>query len=165
MANRSYLFSTPAIPSPSGDLPKPIRGISEYNWDIPWVHQVLVSVNTQRCASAIWNAQIGIVGDYDAGVERLDRMVQRLTSLGKLTGDTAEEAQKALDFLRQDKSRQRYFFLETGEILSIYGDDVERYAADVLSEIESIRDEIDELPDKHGFDAFWSHVLYFSFPQ
>ncbi len=71
MANRSYVYSIDAIPAP-GQAPKPIRSLTEFNYDVPRVHKILASAAPERCQSVIWpDHRVGVVASYAGGVERL----------------------------------------------------------------------------------------------
>src|SRR5215218_2876936 len=50
MANRSYLYSADTVPTPD-HRPEKIRGISEHNWSIPLLHQLLAGRETRGCPS------------------------------------------------------------------------------------------------------------------
>lgn len=53
MANRSYLYSLSNRPTTYTDRPETISGVSEWNYDIPFMYRLLMSGDPQLCASLI----------------------------------------------------------------------------------------------------------------
>lgn len=53
MANRSYLYSLSNRPTAYTDRPETISGVSEWNYDIPFMYRLLMSGDPQLCASLI----------------------------------------------------------------------------------------------------------------
>jgi hypothetical protein len=178
MANRSYLYAADSAPGPNTP-PKPIRCISEHNWSIPLIHQLLAGRGTRVGPSIIWDHPIGISADYAGGVELATRF---LRVLGE--GDTPEHAEvreRALfitDFLADPKRVSRYFLLETGEIIDLDGQDLRegvRWVAEDLipggvarAEKAIAGDDPEWLAHilaswRDNIDSFYSDVLYFSF--
>ena len=117
MANRAYLYSVNCLPS-KGDPTDPLRivGISEFSYDIPLAFHILVSGNPQRCPSTIWTSPDAeaIAGDYDLGVERLLKFLDRLEhpEIDRLKED-------AKLFLENEANRNSYFLLEPLEIFGL----------------------------------------------
>jgi hypothetical protein len=117
VANRSYLYSTNAVPGTKSLQEKPkLRGIAEWNYDVPLVFKLLLSGNPRPCQSSIWEVTeaIAIAGDYGDGVERLTRFLKEIQA------PIAQPViQEALAFLADDSNRNLYFVLESGEIFEM----------------------------------------------
>lgn len=176
MANRSYLYSADTLPTETAN-PARVLCISEHAWDIPLAHKVLVGRNPRIVQSMIWNPQIGIGADYADGAALL---LDLLRVVGEGLPEDRDFAER-LDTITAhlDKQRAEYFVLETGEMISLDGEDVEQSARDLVASgipaavaraEAAIAGEDDEwlasVRDawrKH-FDSFYSTTLYFSFP-
>ncbi|MCB5183358.1 DUF7822 domain-containing protein [Streptomyces antimicrobicus] len=176
MANRSYLYSADSLPN-DVEIPQQIRCISQHNWDIPLAHQLMVGRGTAIVPSMIWNPPIGIAGDYAEGAALLGDL---LGAVGKGLEDDAEFAEcVARTTAHLEKQRAAYFLLETGEIVSMTGEDPAASVRRLVSE---------DIPDavaraeaavagrndewlasvradwQRHFASFYSEALYFSFP-
>ncbi|WP_329274442.1 DUF7822 domain-containing protein [Streptomyces sp. NBC_00691] len=177
MANRSYLYSADSMPN-AAEIPQHVRCISEHNGDIPLAHKLMVGHRTTIVPSMIWNPPIGIAADYTAGAALLRDL---LRAVGKgLEDDTEFAACVARTTAHLAQQQAKYFLLETGEIISLSGDDpaasVQRLVStdipDVVARAEAAiagRDD-DWLAslrtDWHRhFASFYSEALYFSFPN
>ncbi|MEU2183612.1 DUF7822 domain-containing protein [Streptomyces thermolilacinus] len=176
MANRSYLYSADSMPD-EAELPRRIRCVSEHNWDIPLAHKLMVGRGTTIVPSMIWNPRIGIAADYTDGAALL-RDLLRAVGEG-LEGDAEFAACVAGTTAHLDKQRAKYFVLETGEIVSMTGDDPEASVRRLASEdipgtvaeaeaaiagrnddwLTSVRADW-----QRHFASFYSEALYFSFP-
>ncbi|RIX81222.1 hypothetical protein [Acidovorax cavernicola] len=66
MANRSYLYSLSNRPTAYADRPETISGLSEWNYDIPFMYRLLMSGEPQLCASLISDGL-----DSDEGDEKV----------------------------------------------------------------------------------------------
>ncbi|PIF76645.1 hypothetical protein CLU95_3813 [Variovorax sp. 54] len=64
MANRSYLYSLTNRPTSYTDRPETISGVSEWNYDIPFMYRLLMSGDPQLCASLISD---GLEDDEETG--------------------------------------------------------------------------------------------------
>ena len=177
MANRSYLYSADSMPSET-ELPQRIRCISEHNWDIPLAHKLLAGRGTTIVPSMIWNPPIGIAAEYAAGVTLL---LGLLRAVGEgLEGDPEFTECVARTTAHLEKQRAKYFVLETGEIVSMAGDDPAASVWHLAS--EDIPDTVAKaeaalagqndawLASVRGdwqrhFASFYSEALYFSFPD
>ncbi|NGO74427.1 hypothetical protein G6045_01830 [Streptomyces sp. YC504] len=176
MANRSYLYAADSMPN-EAELPQRIRCISEHNWDIPLAHKLMAGRGTTIVPSMIWNPPIGIAADYAGGASLLRDL---LHTVGEGLGDDAEFADcVARTTAHLDKQEAKYFVLETGEIVSMTGDDpaasVRRLVAedipDAVAQAEAaIAGENDDwlvsirTDWQQHFASFYSDALYFSFP-
>ena len=176
MANRSYLYSADSMPN-EAEIPKQIRCISEHNWDIPLAHKLMVGRGTTIVPSMIWNPPIGIAADYGDGAALLRDL---LRAVSKGLEDDAEFAEcVARTTAHLEKQQAKYFILETGEIVSMSGDDPAASVQHLAS--EDIPDAVAQAEaaiagqndhwlasvradwQKH-FGSFYSEALYFSFP-
>lgn len=177
MANRSYLYSADSMPN-EAEIPKRIRCISEHSWDIPLAHKLMVGRGTTIVPSMIWNPPIGIAADYADGAALLHSL---LRAVGKGLENDAEFAEcVARTTAHLEKQQATHFLLETGEIVSMTGDDpaasVRRLTSDDIpdavakAEAAIVGRNDDWLASvradwqKH-FASFYSEALYFSFPE
>lgn len=175
MANRSYLYSAATLPT-EDENPKQILCISEHRWDIPLAHLLLAGRNPQIVQSMIWNPRIGIGADYDGGVALLLDLL-RVVGEGMADPDFAPRVAEISAHL--EKQRAAYFILETGEMISLDGGDVEEAAQRLVdtdipeavarAEAAIAGDDDEWLSSlraewRDHFDSHYSHVLYFSFP-
>ncbi|GAA0300351.1 hypothetical protein GCM10010302_43650 [Streptomyces polychromogenes] len=176
MANRSYLYSTDSMPNEAG-IPQRIRCVSEHNGDIPLAHKLMVGHGTTVVPSMIWNPPVGIAADYAEGAALLRDL---LRAVGEGLEEDAEFAAcVARTTAHLEKQRAEYFVLETGELVSMWGDDpvasVRRLVAeDIPHAVAKARAAIsggdeDWLTSVRAdwqthFASFYSDALYFSFP-
>ncbi|WP_330242097.1 DUF7822 domain-containing protein [Streptomyces sp. NBC_00525] len=177
MANRSYLYAADSTPN-EADIPKPIRCISEHNWAIPLAHKLLVGRGTTIVPSMIWNPRIGIAADYADGAALLRDL---LHAVGKgLENDAEFNECVARTTAHLEKQQAKYFILETGEIVSMEGDDpvasvqylVSTDIPDTVAKAEAAiagrnDDWLTALRTdwQNHFASFYSETLYFSFPN
>ncbi|MGW1428027.1 DUF7822 domain-containing protein [Streptomyces sp. NPDC002431] len=177
MANRSYLYSTNTPPTADA-VPQRIRCVSEHNWSIPLAHQLLVGRGTSVVPSMIWNPRIGIAADFDGGADLLLGLLRVVGQGLEDDGGFAECVARTTAHL--DKQRDRFFVLETGEMVSLHDEDpeaaVESLVAhdipDAVARAEAAvsgRDEawlasVRKDWEQH-FASFYSDALYFSFPS
>ncbi|MDP9915170.1 hypothetical protein J2W24_000805 [Variovorax boronicumulans] len=86
MANRSYLYSLTNRPAAYTDRPETISGISEWNYDIPFMYRLLMSGDPQLCASLISDGLdsdegdekvrlYAISGRFEPGFVRVKRLI------------------------------------------------------------------------------------------
>lgn len=165
------------MPNEAG-IPQRIRCISEHNWDIPLAHKLLAGRGTTVVPSLIWNPLVGIAADYVGGAALLRDL---LAAVGKGLEDDAEFAEcVARTTAHLEKQQAKYFVLETGEIVSMSGDDpaasVRQLASADLPEAvaqaeAAIAGQNDEwlasvrADWQSHFASFYSDALYFSFPD
>src|SRR4051812_48216214 len=76
MANRSYLYACDGIPD--GEAKLAPTGLSEYNYDVPLVHKLMIANNPRRVPSVIWDAEVGIVADREGAAERVIAFAEKL---------------------------------------------------------------------------------------
>jgi hypothetical protein len=143
MANRSYLFASPFVPGPdpAKDDPRQVKGISERNYDIPLVYQLLVSADVQLCRSMIWtrlDEPTALAGRAGAGIDRLQRFLARIDH-----PSVAPLRDEALGFLNRHADRNGYFVLECAEILDMGDEPLAEQAASLLRDVQDIDAEIE----------------------
>lgn len=169
MANRSYLYAVNMVPGPDVNKAEfQSIGISEWGWEIPIVHKLLLSGNPQPCKSTIWGHpdDIAVVGDFAQGVENLRNF------LGQIEGAAAQPPiQEALAFLDRTENQQRYFLLEAGEIFELEDGELGEQNAALVDELKlletakaaalaSLKQPASEKPESLGLGS-WSNALYF----
>ena len=177
MANRSYLYTADGVP---GHAPGPgrIEDLSEWNWQVPILHRVLLTGAPKLCPSTIWESPVlAIAGDYDTGVANLERFFAALPQTDEVRANTAS----ALEVLQNPARRRNQLLLEVGEIVALTvsadkDEDYHAWATEItestereLAEIGSIDDWIayaatidpSELDEATGA-GYWPQVTYFS---
>ncbi|MFF4590424.1 hypothetical protein [Streptomyces sp. NPDC001388] len=177
MANRSYLYSADSVPTEE-EIPKAVRCISEHKWEIPLAHKLMAGYETTIVPSMIWSPRIGIAADYASGAALLGDFLQVVAQGLEADAEFAECVNETTAHL--EEQRARYFILETGEIVSITGDDpvagVQRLVSnDIPSAVAQAKSAIagennDWLASvrtnwQEHFASFYSTALYFSFPS
>jgi hypothetical protein len=160
------------------EIPKRIRCISEHNWDIPLAHKLMVGRGTTVVPSMIWNPPIGIAADYAGGAALLRSLLRAVGKGLEVDAEFAESVATATAHL--DKQQAKCFVLETGEIVSMTGEDpasrVRRLASgdipDAVAQAEAaIAGQNDDwlasvrADWQRHFGSFYSEALYFSFPS
>lgn len=135
MANRSYLYSTNSVPPAADKSQRSIVGISEWNYDIPLVFKLLLSANPKKCRSLIWDVpdEIAVAGDYEEGVTRLFRVLDRIS-----IPEIVPLRDEAREFLAAERNKGQYFVLECGEIFEMIDQPLTSQNDELLSEIRNI---------------------------
>lgn len=176
MANRSYLYSADSLPT-SVDQPSPVRCISEHNGSIPLAHLILVGRNTAIVPSMLWDATIGLTGDF-AGGEALLADLLRVVGEGNVPHRERFDECVRRTFSHLGDQRSKYLLLETGEVLGdgepeaevryLLGHDipeaVSRAEAAIAGAEQNWLASIRSAWPEH-FESFYSDWLYFSFPE
>lgn len=138
MANRSYLY---AIEKES----KKVIGISECNYDIPFVFKILVSSNTQMVPSKIFqNSElIALQGDFEGGKRNLFECLDRLLLTYECYKDELEKKiQKTKQFLATIK--EDYFYLDCSEIYDMHDTPLEEQNKQLFDSIKNLDMEIEQ---------------------
>ncbi|PPG05436.1 hypothetical protein C5E06_00765 [Pseudoclavibacter sp. RFBI5] len=134
MANRSYLYVVDEVPGQGAPLAR-VSGLSEWNWDVPLVHELLVSGSGRLVPSTIWDAPAAaILGDYDQGVANLERLFARLPQ----DQETQRQIAEARSVLRDPANRGRYLLLEVAEIHVLSATDDENPHPEMLREAQGM---------------------------
>lgn len=100
MANRSYLYSLSNRPTAYADRPETISGLSEWNYDIPFMYRLLMSGEPQLCASLISDGLdsdegdekvrlYAISGRFEPGFARVKRLIALMRFLAEQAPATA----------------------------------------------------------------------------
>lgn len=87
MANRSYLYSLSNRPASFEDRPESLTGLSEWPYDVPFLHRLLLSGEPERCASLISDGLdddepgnktplYAISSRFEPGFKRIKRFVE-----------------------------------------------------------------------------------------
>ncbi|WPG38507.1 hypothetical protein [Variovorax sp. EBFNA2] len=122
MANRSYLYSLSNRPTSYADRPETISGVSEWNYDVPFMYRLLMSGDPQLCASLISDGLdddeadekvklYAISSNFEPGFARVKRFIDIVRFLATqapspATPSTAPAAApKALSLIDRIKSR------------------------------------------------------------
>lgn len=163
MANRSYLYAMDSLPEPGQPTPS-APGISEWNWDIPLVHKVLLSGQPQLHTSMIWDGAgvYAVAGDYAEGIANLEAFLSLVPH-----DEVTEPAAQALEWLRDPANAKQHFWLEAGEIFVMDEDrELKDQAEALLTEIQSDWSAVaPTLPVEDVQEATgqrsWARVLYY----
>lgn len=187
MANRAYLYSIDRKPYTDDDVDKArIVDISEYNWGMPIVYEILLSAKTEIVDSILFNSleekgktlPLALIADYKRGVDRLEMF---FANIKEHIDD--QMVAETLTFLRSEKNAQQYFLLEAGELYSLLADGEAGMIAENRDLCEGIRNDEDDsgvaqvysyfvnqqisLGDTQILDQInnirWSNILYFHF--
>jgi hypothetical protein len=142
MANRCYLYTTDHLPgSPEWAQKKDLRGVAEWNDDIPLVFQILLSGNPIAVRSSIWDSPelLALAGDSETGLRRLMAYLQLLPAQAEpLIAET-----KA--FFADPENHKCYFVLETREIFDYADREMAEKNAEIISQISAIGDDVSKL--------------------
>lgn len=163
MANRSYLYSLSNRPKAYSDRPESISGLSEWSYQIPFLYRLIMSGNTQLCASLISDGFDGeplenktklyaVSGDFDTGFIRLNKFfsILKTPEIGA-TPQLVADMESAVKFI--EEHRNSHFLLETIELDTMTEIEEARLKACVEEEIENclrIGTAVDALPDNKG---------------
>ena len=100
-----------------------VKGLSESEYNIPFIYRILVSVNPEATASIIWKNEekIAITADYAGGLARLADFLERFP---KKRGDKTAVT-KLLKFLKDESNVRKYIHLECGEIFEMEDEELE----------------------------------------
>jgi hypothetical protein len=158
MANRCYLYTTDHLPgSTEWTQKKDLRGVAEWNDDIPLVFQILLSGNPVAVPSSIWDSTelLALAGDSETGLRRLMDYLQLLPAQAEpLVTET-----KA--FFAQANNRRKYFVLEAREIFDYADREMAEKNAEIISQISAIGDDLSTLylPEPDPGEPFFRGLL------
>lgn len=182
MANRAYLYSVDKKPTDQNRGKLNIKGLSEWNWQIPPSYLMLISGTPELSKSLIWKSdeKVAVLGKYDKGIKNLELLfnlvrnnnVQFLEVYNRIS-------RESLDFLESNKVRQNFIILEGGELFEMGNGMSENAASYVLEDsqnmlkavregnIEAINKYVSDDITTHWEDLLgmnnWSDILYFNF--
>lgn len=183
MANRAYLYTT------DQDLTS-LKDVSEWNYDIPLMHKILLGSNPELSSSKIWDYEhpIAIKADFQKGLDTWYAFLEYLQTQKFIKQEIVSKAIKETqDFFAEypEKINQK-FFLEAGEIYDLSGDidPLEKQNNELLLDIKYIAKDINQLikekpenalslphsywlkelaEDNDKLEVYWTQVTYFSF--
>lgn len=166
MANRSYLYSLSNRPTSYADRPETIRGLAEWPYDVPLSFQVLMSENSQLCASLVSDGLedepegkksklYAISAELEPGYARLQKLAAaiRVGAQGHAPALVAA-VEETLSFL--DQHRDRYLLLETIELDMMMAEGEGPLRDSVESYLRACRDAgaaVDALPNDPALAA------------
>ncbi|PPF42689.1 hypothetical protein C5B85_15545 [Pseudoclavibacter sp. AY1F1] len=134
MANRSYLYVVDEVPGEGAPLTR-VTGLSEWNWDVPLVHELLVSGSGRLVPSTIWDAPAqAILGDYNQGIAHLERLFAQLPH----DEETQRQIAEARSVLADPDKQGRYLLLEVAEIHVLGVTDDDNPFPEMLSEAQGL---------------------------
>lgn len=109
MANRAYLYAKKG---------NKVTGISEYNYDIPISHKILVSQNVKTVRSKIFRSpfKIAIQGDFKKGIEKLYTFLEELKSKEYFGENVLNEYIEETKAFLEENNDYEHFHLECGEL-------------------------------------------------
>lgn len=174
MANRSYLYVVDRLPQEGLPVPH-VRGVHQYNTEVPLLHTLLVSGNAVECPSLIWAADTGsdwpaarcIAGDARLGVEKLEQAFASLPN----TPQTREKITRARTELAAALKYGSYFVLEHAEITHEFAADAAEaqlssdmeYSSAQHANLNYVQQNAESLIDEiTGAGGFWNEHLYFA---
>ncbi len=176
MANRSYLYTCDAVP---GGKTFHARGLSEFAWNIPLVHALMMAGSPRIVRSAIWDHDIGILAEREGAFARTVAFLDTLAA-GKLPqrDELVDELAELKKFLAKVPD-SRYLLLEAGEIFDMLDSDLGALARSFVAQIPRLAEKAERAiagkepkwlaemrkkwRDEVGPGEF-SHSLYFDFP-
>lgn len=173
MANRSYLYVVDEAPGQGAPLTR-VTGLSEWKWDVPLVHELLVSGSGRLVPSTIWDAPAtAILGDFDQGVANLERLFAQLPQ----DEETQRQIAEARSALADPDKRGRYLLLEVAEIHVLGVTDDDNPFPEMLTEAQgllrdsegqvdsliryALKQPADKLDELTGSGS-WANNLYFA---
>ena len=173
MANRSYLYVVDEVPGEGAPLTR-VTGLSEWKWDVPLVHELLVSGSGRLVPSTIWDAPAtAILGDFDQGVANLERLFAQLPQ----DEETQRQIAEARSALADPDKRGRYLLLEVAEIHVLGVTDDDNPFPEMLTEAQgllrdsegqvdsliryALKQPADKLDELTGSGS-WANNLYFA---
>lgn len=158
MANRCYLYTTDHLPGNAAwREKKDLRGIAEWNDDIPLAFQILLSGNPVAVPSSIWDSPhpLAIAGDAATGLRRLMDYLQLLPPQAEpLVADTRA-------FFAEAGKPGAYFVLECREIYDYNDRDMAVQNSKIISQIAAVGDDLSALyrPEPAAAEPFLRRVI------
>jgi hypothetical protein len=158
MANRCYLYTTDHLPgSAEWTQKKDLRGVAEWNDDIPLVFQILLSGNPVAVRSSIWDSPelLALAGESGTGLRRLMDYLQLLPAQAEpLVAETKT-------FFADPENHKRYFVLEIREIFDYADREMAEKNAEIISQISAIGDDVSKLylPEPSSAEPFFRGLL------
>lgn len=179
MANRSCLYASEFIPE--RDAPIAPIGLSEFEWDVPLAHKLMMAGAPERVQSAIWPAKrVGIIADRKGAAERVLAFYDKLLQGEVARRDDLEAQLAVMKAVLSKTPEPPYLLLEVGEIIDGQGGDLEVGVDAVIDEIKELAARVERAlsgkeaawlgtlrnEEREQLElGTWSNVLYFSFPE
>ena len=161
MANRCYLFAIDTLETHRATQ-RSMIGLGEYNYNIPFIYQILCSSDAKTCRSAVFksNKKAAIVADFKGGVDKLSFFLEHLsdTKLVNLIQET-------LAWFNEPHNQFEYLLLEPGEVFDLEAGSNQNLLKELHQSIngldhQSLKDQAKHYQDKHALDS-WSNFLYY----
>lgn len=164
MANRCMLFAVTEVPNAT-KRPGKILALSEFGYDIPAIYKLLVSANSQICASVVWEEDnVAICGETKNGLVRL----QQIRSMFQDSDPGSRELDEAITYLvRPHMEGFPYLLLEPFEVMHLNSAPFSRQIESLMHEVESSVEtnfvDLAKLNPSSNFFASkcWSDILYY----
>ena len=193
MSNRAYLYSVNSIPT-ANSSPDVIKGLSEYEYDIPIVYKILLGNEPEVCQSVIWREEkAGLVADFQKGLNDLFLFLELFKKEEMDDPEMFKELyEETLKFLKNPKHTEKYILLEVSEIFDMEEEAKDVLFKDLIFDIKFVAGEAKSLIQKSanpkspnvffttnvgefhdlredwgktlGIDC-WSSILYYHFPK
>jgi|SRR5690606_33869754 len=177
MANRSHLYTCDEIPGAASFY---ARGLSEYNWDIPLVHKLMMANAPRVVRSAIWDHDIGILAEREGAFERVLAFFDKLAEGPLPERETFERELVQMRSFLAEAPATRYVLLEAGEIFDLLDGELVDHAHALVAEIAELAARVERAMaceeqawlaelranwQEQARPGWWSHVLYYSFGE
>lgn len=165
MANRTMLIAANKVPMDQSDAGLKTIGLSEFNYDIPLIYSVLVSVKPRLCQSVVFEMDepLAIAGDAKGGLRKL----QKLRSQIGADAPNGELIDQVIEFLSKAHHDYPYFLLEPAEVFSMSGDPLGPQMKGLLKDVKKLnmravkKRAAGELNYQDWAADCWTNVLYF----
>lgn len=169
MANRAYLYAKKG---------NKVTGISEYNYDIPISHKILISQSIKPVRSKIFRSpfKIALQGDFKKGIEKLYTFLEELKRKEYFGENVLNEYIEETKAFLDNNRGYEHFHLECGEIFdtNIYIKNRKLYKEisnidNVIEDFYKIMDEMKKGDSKDKQERMinmlgireWSEYLYY----
>jgi len=162
MANRSYLYAINEAPVEGNDETRKILGLSEYNYNIPFLFLWLVSFKPKATPSSIFDKKenLAIIGDAKAAREAMEDVFQSLPQ----DHPQKENVEKTLNFFNRAWVREYpYILLEPGEIFDLSEQKMSLQLAELLHEVKQANavNFLKAIEEDNPPCDYWTHTLYY----
>jgi hypothetical protein len=148
MANRSYLYSSNIEPIGGDSLI--LTGLSEWNYDIPLLYQILFAGHSALpCKSLVFDIEesSAIYIEYQVALNNLNEFADGISK-----SYSSISLKSSLDFLVQERNVGKYLVLEPYEIYTLEDGNIESQQESLLAKLKDIRVELlaKDLIDKYS---------------
>lgn len=144
MANRSYVYATDTIPTARTNGLRVI-GLSEWAYDIPLSHKILVAGEPRIIQSFIWDHPIAIAGNFALGLRMLLELLTKLQNTEEIKypdvfNEVCDETREYMDIYKRT-----YSVLEPAEILDMDEYDLEDGISELYAEIQELGQQLADI--------------------